>query len=180
VTTQAFKHPGDAIVLLGDPGSEIGASHYLLVTRGGKFGPPPQLDFETELRLHAALRDAIRGGGVRSAHDCSEGGVAVALAECCLSSDSPLGAQVVIPCPTRADVALFNESQSRVVVSLPGDQAASAKAFFESRGVPFLLLGTVIEEPALSISCGLHAATWRFEELSAAWSQTIGRLMGAA
>ena len=94
VTTQSFKQAGDAVLLLGDPGDELGGSQYLAVVHGRKEGLPPRLDAARELALHDALRALIRDGKIRSAHDCSEGGLAVTLAECCVSGAERIGAEV--------------------------------------------------------------------------------------
>jgi len=106
ITTQWFKDEGDAIILLGDivdasdPLFGLGGSAYLQRIRGLKDGAPPRCDLDKEKELHLALRALIHSGSVKSAHDCSEGGLAVALAECCLSQqiarETPrlIGAQV--------------------------------------------------------------------------------------
>jgi phosphoribosylformylglycinamidine synthase len=91
ITTQWFKDEGDAIVLLGDPVDRadplqgLGGSAYLQVRHGLKTGRPPRCDLETARTLHTTLLGLIQTGDIKSAHDCSEGGLAVALAECCMS-----------------------------------------------------------------------------------------------
>jgi len=91
VTTQWFKDEGDAIILLGevvdkaDPILGLGGSAYLQVVHGKKTGTPPRCDFETAKTLHTTLLGLIQSGLVKSAHDCSEGGLAVCLAESCIS-----------------------------------------------------------------------------------------------
>jgi phosphoribosylformylglycinamidine synthase len=106
VTTQSFKDEGDAIILLGDiidstdPLFGLGGSAYLQCVHGLKTGTPPRCDLQKEVDLHLGLRALIHSGVVKSAHDCSEGGLAVALAECCISQqiarDTPrlIGAQI--------------------------------------------------------------------------------------
>jgi phosphoribosylformylglycinamidine synthase II len=106
ITTQWFKDEGDAIILLGDaidasdPLRGLGGSAYLQRIHGLKAGTPPRCDLEKEKELHLALRALIHSGAVKSAHDCSEGGLAVALAESCISQqiarETPrlIGAQV--------------------------------------------------------------------------------------
>jgi phosphoribosylformylglycinamidine (FGAM) synthase-like enzyme len=91
ITTQWFKDEGDAILLLGEPVDAsdpllgLGGSAYLQLIHGLKTGTPPRCDLVKEQELHLALRSLIYSGVVKSAHDCSEGGLAVALAECCIS-----------------------------------------------------------------------------------------------
>ncbi len=91
VTTQWFKDEGDAILLLGepvdlaDPLQGLGGSAYLQLLHGQKTGNPPRCDLEQAKTLHRCLLGLIQSGGIKSAHDCSEGGLAVALAESCIS-----------------------------------------------------------------------------------------------
>ena len=85
ITTQFFKNAGDTIILVGNLGDELGASHFLKICHGRKEGLPPRLDIEREIAVQNTVRDLIRSGLVKSAHDCSEGGLAVTLAECCFN-----------------------------------------------------------------------------------------------
>ena len=84
-TTQWFKEEGDVVVLLGEPGGQLGGSEYLQTVHGRLGGVPAPLDLERERAVQAACLAAIEAGFVRSAHDCAEGGLAVALAECCVT-----------------------------------------------------------------------------------------------
>src|SRR6184192_500828 len=85
ITTQWFKNAGDVVILAGQVGNELGGSQFLKVCHGRKQGPPPGVDLELEIKVQNAVRDLIREGLVKSAHDCSEGGLAVALTECCFN-----------------------------------------------------------------------------------------------
>jgi len=162
ITTQWFKDEGDAILLLGevfeakDPLLGLGGSAYLRLAHGLKTGTPPRCDLETEKDLHLALRALIYSGVVKSAHDCSEGGLAVALAECCFSKligrHTPrlIGAQVdltaAVPAgglPFRLDALLFGEAQGRIVISVAAINAAKVLAQAKILGVPACRLGTV-------------------------------------
>src|SRR5436190_15233654 len=142
ITTQWFKDEGDAIILLGDvvdtndPLFGLGGSAYLQRVQGLKAGTPPRCDLVKEKTLHDALRGWIQSGVVRSAHDCSEGGLVVALAEGCISQlvarDTPclIGATVDLSALTapRLDVLLFGETQGRIVISVAAHQAAKVLA----------------------------------------------------
>src|SRR5262249_18267520 len=109
ITTQYFKESGDVIILAGELGKELGASHFLKVCRNRKEGQPPRLHLERELALQASVRQLIREGSVKSAHDCSEGGLAVALAECCFNPANLLGAEIDLGrTELRLDQVLFN------------------------------------------------------------------------
>src|SRR5580700_6067636 len=129
ITRQHFRDASDVIYLIGPVGYELGGSLYLKTIYGKKAGRPPRLDFDRELAVQKFLRALIRKGVVKSAHDCSEGGLAVALAECCMSGAEKIGARICLPrmngsssLPNqRLDVTLFNESQSRIVVSVPSE-----------------------------------------------------------
>lgn len=178
VTTQFFKTPGDVIILIGAPGDELGASHYLLAVHGRKAGAPPRLDYSTELAVQNATRSLIRMGLVESAHDCAEGGLAVALAESCMSGPSPRGAAIAFDAASpRADVALFNESQSRIIVSVRRANAASVLALLSWRGVPARRIGQVTTDSTLQISTTEKSFTWPLADLHAAWDGTIPKLM---
>src|SRR5581483_5487508 len=94
VTTQWFKDEGDAIILVGEIGNELGGSRYLKVCHGKKIGPVPHVDLAREIEVQNATRELIRAGVIKSAHDCSEGGLAVALAESCFNPQKLFGAEV--------------------------------------------------------------------------------------
>ena len=131
ITTQWFKDDDDLILLVGATKDELGASEYLHTIFSETRGPVPALDLKYEKRMQACLLDAIRNGWVKSAHDVSDGGLAVALAEGCMSErENPHGATVQIEGNLRSDCLLFGESQSRVIVSCaPGDAGAIIKLF---------------------------------------------------
>jgi len=120
ITRANFEEEGHAIVLLGEPTAHIGASEYLARIHGVVAGSPPPVDLAAERSLVDALLDAIAAGLVRSAHDCSDGGLAVALAECCIMNrELERGATVDLSSwsnlPERS--VLFGEAQGRVVVT---------------------------------------------------------------
>ena len=179
VTTSHFKSAGDVILLVGELGDELGASHYLKVVHGRKEGRVPRMDFGRELAVQEAVRALISSRLVRSAHDCSEGGLAVALAESCQSGGSLLGAQVDLgQTGLRLDQALFNESQSRIVVSVTAQNASAVQALLEWRGVPARRIGTVGGEQ-LVIRCNGAETAWSLPELHGAWYDSIAKVMEA-
>ncbi|TAL10846.1 MAG: phosphoribosylformylglycinamidine synthase subunit PurL [Nitrospirae bacterium] len=143
--SQGFKAEGDAIVLLGETGEDLGGTEYLRAVHHREQGTPPMLNLDREVAVQALALTAIEQGLVRSAHDCSEGGLAVALAECCLSAPAgPLGAEVVLESKgLRRDSLLFGESQSRIILSVkPGDLDA-VTLLAAGSNVPLSVLGTV-------------------------------------
>ncbi len=155
ITTQWFKDPGDAILLLATRAvlrePTLGASRYLKVCHGLKRGPVPAIDLDEEKRLQQALRGAIRAGLIKSAHDCSEGGLAVALAECCFNPGRRLGVECDLNRLTEgqrsADLTaiLFNEAPSRIVISVSQNDLKTALDRFRERGVEAIHLGSVLD-----------------------------------
>jgi phosphoribosylformylglycinamidine synthase len=142
-TTQWFKEPGDAVVLLGDAAGSLGGSEYLATLHGRVGGPLAPLDLDRERAVQAACLAAIEAGCVRSAHDCSEGGLAVALAECCVTGPRPLGAEVDLPAGERLDALLFGEAPSRIVLSVPVDDVDRLIQIVREWAIPVAVLGHV-------------------------------------
>jgi phosphoribosylformylglycinamidine synthase len=142
--TQWFKNPGDIIVLIGDTKEELGASEYLATIHGRTVGAPPQLDLAREKRLQTLCLTAASEQLFSSAHDVAEGGLAVALAEACITHpEKPLGAKVTLNGSIRPDALLFGESQSRVLVSLPHAALASLQELARSADLSCTVLGEV-------------------------------------
>ena len=141
--TAAFKNEGDAIMLLGETFEELGGSEYLKVVHGQERGRPPRLDLVAEKALQKLLVAAAQQGLLSSAHDCSEGGLLVALGECVVLSG--LGAEVELENERglRPDALLFGESQSRVVVSVSQAKLAGLSSLCAHYGVPTTKIGQV-------------------------------------
>ena len=177
ITTQWFKAAGDAIILVGDLGSELGASRFMKVCHARKEGFPPRLKVERELAVQNAVRHLIRTGIVRSAHDCSEGGIAVALAESCFNPDARLGAEVSLKAGgLRIDQMLFNESQSRIVLSVRADDSAKALEVLRAAEVPANAIGTIGGE-ALQITANDCDLRWEVADLYDGWFHSIARAL---
>jgi phosphoribosylformylglycinamidine synthase len=176
ITTQSFKEAGDQIFLIGEIGNELGASHYLLAIHGRKEGAPPALDFEKEKAIHAALLGVIRKGLVRSAHDCSEGGLAVAIAESTFGTN--LGASIDFGTTTvRADVVLFNETQGRIVITVKPSDVSALEEELKRSGVPFRKIGEVTSKAELSIKTGGNSYNWKVASLNETFEGAIPKLM---
>nr|BCX00889.1 MAG: phosphoribosylformylglycinamidine synthase subunit PurL [Bacteroidota bacterium] len=139
--TADFKSEGDLVLLLGQNREDIGGSEYLAWVHGLVAGDAPYLDLEEEKRLHELLLELIASGLVRSAHDVSDGGLAVALAESCLFGN--LGARVRLEDPIRPDALLFGEGQSRVLISARPDDLSAIVSRARDFQVPVQVLGTV-------------------------------------
>ncbi|GBC98772.1 Phosphoribosylformylglycinamidine synthase subunit PurL [bacterium HR17] len=144
--TMAFKDAGDLIVLLGVCRDELGGSEYVRWRFGLEVGEPPQLDWRLEKAVQMVCREGIRDGFIKSAHDCSEGGLAVCLAECCIAGD--IGAKVVVPAETvaaaaRPSAVLFGETASRIVVTVAPDRLDELMAVAQRHQCPAFVLGEV-------------------------------------
>ncbi len=190
ITTQWFKDEGDAILLLGDivdAGDKLqglGGSAYLKVIHGQKTGTPPRLDMEKEKTLHDALRGWIAQGVIKSAHDCSEGGLAVALAESCISQqvarETPrlIGASIDLSTAmdVRLDALLFGETQSRIVISTTAHNAAKVLGQAKVLAIPAAQIGKVDgNELKIKTAQGEFAAP--LAELHDGWWNSIARAM---
>jgi phosphoribosylformylglycinamidine synthase len=209
VTTQWFKDEGDAIILLGELVDQadailgLGGSAYLQVIHGKKTGPPPRCDLETAKTLHATLLGLIQSGLVKSAHDCSEGGLAVALAESCISQlvarETPrlIGATIDLSKPltpslspsdgervadrpgegnVRLDALLFGETQSRVVITCKPLDATKVVERAKLMGVPAARIGTVGGDK-LTIKTVQDEFSAPLAELHDQWWNSIARAM---
>jgi phosphoribosylformylglycinamidine synthase II len=212
VTTQWFKDEGDAIILLGepvdtsDPLQGLGGSAYLQVIHGKKTGSPPRCNLDQEKELHLGLRALIHSGVIKSAHDCSDGGLAVALAESCISQliarETPrlIGAEIDLTsvaasrqsaanstneknaalspdaATTRLDALLFGETQARIVISVAPLNAGKVLAQAKILGIPAAVIGKV-SGTALQIKHGEQTFSVNAAELHDGWWNSIARAM---
>ena len=221
-TTQWFKDEEDVIILVGavaaggavagggDPGGQksshsnaaevnalgynLGGSRYLKVCHGLKIGPPPRVDLAHEIKVQNAVRGLIRSSLVKSAHDCSEGGLAVALAECCFNQEKLFGADVRVAHASGSPVdesavadllgeedrkrdacaTLFNESQSRIIISVAPGDLEKTLAILREHAVPFQQLGKV-KTDELCIRVDEEVFRWPIASLYNDWFNAIRR-----
>jgi phosphoribosylformylglycinamidine synthase subunit PurL len=175
ITTQWFKQESDTIILVGEMGDELGGSQLLKVCYGKKIGSSPHIDLELEINVQNAVRDLIRAGLVKSAHDCSEGGLGVALAECCFNPEQLFGAEIDLKAGgTSAATVLFNESQSRIIISVALKDAERTMSTLRDCGVPFQQLGKVGRDD-LCIRVNDEAFHWPVANLHDDWFNAIRR-----
>lgn len=173
--TMAFKEEGDVILLLGETKDEIGGSEYLARIHGLEKGEVPAINFGLEKRLQSAVLEGIEKGLLQSAHDLSEGGLAVALAECCI--EGGLGAKISLESPLRKDILLFSESQSRFLVSIKKEKLQDFKDILEAVTAPYEVLGEVTGERLqvkVNTSCILDMEVKEMEE---AWRGALKWIM---
>ena len=179
ITTQWFKEAGDVIILVGEIGNEIGGTQFLKVCHGLKIGPPPHVDLAHEIKVQNAVRDLIRAGLVKSAHDCSEGGLAVALAECCFHPEKLFGAEINLKAgDTAAATVLFSESQSRIVISVAPTDFEKTISILRATSVPFEQLGK-ITTGELCIRLNEETFRWQITDLYDDWWNAIRRAVEA-
>ncbi|MED4571663.1 phosphoribosylformylglycinamidine synthase subunit PurL [Brevibacillus agri] len=176
ITTQDFKNEGDAIILLGETFAELGGSEYQKLATGSISGRPPQIDLNKEAAVQKLVLTAIRKGLVNSAHDLSEGGLGVALAESCFGKG--IGAQVELSSELRNDVLLFSESQSRILLSASPGQAEAILALAGEHGVPAEKIGTIGGDRLVVNVNGAEAINASIQEVKAAWKDAIPCLIG--
>jgi len=176
-----FAAAGDRVALVGEPWCgtaerSLGGSEYLRAVHGRIAGRPPPLDYSREKAAQLAVRAAIRARLLSSAHDCSEGGLALALAECAFGNG--LGCAVALPGGARADVALFGEDASRIVVSYPPSAAARLAKICADAGAPFRELGEVSGSRLVVRQGGRVLLDAEVGELRDAWSSALPRVLG--
>ncbi len=147
----AFRQKGDLIWLLGAGAISLGGSQLIKSVQGEVTGFLPPLDLQLEKRLQKLLCRAVREGLLISAHDLSDGGLAIALAESCLAGE--VGAHIALPDHPRPELPLFGEGPSRVLVSLEKEAAVKLSDLALDFDVPATNLGTV-EDGALTINIG--------------------------
>jgi phosphoribosylformylglycinamidine synthase len=183
VLSRTFRSPGHDIVLFGEGFGELGGSEYLKVVWGKVQGEPPRLDLERERALVTLLTRAAAAGLLLSAHDCSDGGIAITLAEC--SFETGIGLEVdipaaVVPEAVGAGVAaatLFGESASRAVVSVQPDNRAALLQMAAEIGVPALAIGRTGGSGIRMAVAGELAIDCPLAQAEEAWSSAIeGRL----
>ncbi|MHB8926164.1 MAG: phosphoribosylformylglycinamidine synthase subunit PurL [Bacillota bacterium] len=199
-TTQWFKDEGDLVALLGPlggvPAVGLGGSEYLKVVHGLVAGRPPALDLDLEARVHRACLRAIRAGLIKSAHDVSDGGLAVTLAEACFGGpgeNAPVGAAIELPAAgpvaggaagdatsgpaARLDAILFGEDQSRIVVSLDPAGAARLRRIAAEEDAPLTVIGRVGGQALKIAVAGRPVIERPVAALKKLWKEAIPWLM---
>jgi len=180
VTPRETKGCGEVLLLLGGFPHELGASLYLQTQHGLKTGDAPDIDLDAASRLYGLVLAQIRGGKVVAAHDISEGGLMVTVAEM-LFGETTTGATLDLDLRSgadRLDALLFGESQNRIVLAVPASEADAVTEAANDAGVPVDRLGTTTEEPVFGLSIGgkpvFNVDT---AELRSAWDDAIPQYM---
>ena len=171
---RAFKKADDAIVLLGEGLGELGGSEYLKTIHGAVAGQPPRIDLAKERALVTLLTRAAAAGLLHSAHDCSDGGLAVTLAECTFDT-SGIGCEVDIAASTSAAATLFGESAARAVVSVAPPDVPALLAMASSLGVPAASVGRTGGARIAIAIAGAAEIDCAVAEAEQIWSSALGR-----
>lgn len=166
ICSMEFKNHNDLIVLLGENKEELGGSEYLKVIHNLVKGVPPQIDLLKEQAVQNACREAIKKELLSSAHDCSDGGLAISLAESCIKGKK--GVRIKIEDKMRSDALLFGESQSRIIVSINPKNLSLLQDVADKYQVPLLVLGSV-EGEELNIN---RLISLKVKQLEKVWRGT--------
>ncbi len=173
-----FRETGDKIFLVGETLEELGGSEYLKIEHGLEAGMPPALDMEKEKSLHEFLIRGSKEELISSAHDISEGGLAVAVTECLLTEKHSLGADITLKSGIRDDALLFGESQSRAVISADDASSEKLRRLAEETGVKIEEIGRVTGSGDLNVSLnGKKIIDLDIETLFKKWDKAFFKIV---
>ncbi len=175
VVGPGFRKEGDIVVLLGETRDEVGGSQYLRIIHGLETGPAPALDLGLEKRVQKVAVAAVERGLVRSAHDVSDGGLAVCVAESSIHSPGKLGCALDLGEDIRDEALLFGESQSRIVVSLGRSRLPELRQLGARHKVKISVIGRVGGRDVVVRRAGRKVVRVPVERLRRAWEDTLPR-----
>jgi phosphoribosylformylglycinamidine synthase len=181
VIQPGFKNPGDFVALLGATREDLAASEYAGVIQGAAPEGVPALDFEAERAVQTACLRAAQNGLLRSAHDCSDGGLAVALAECCFSSINhpALGADIYLTGEYDVATRLFSETPSRIIISFDQALLGDLEEIVAAASCPMTLLGNVGADRLRVESDGDELIQLDVAEMENSWRSSLGEKLQA-
>ena len=176
--TQGFKNDGDLIVLLGINSEEIGSTEYLKWVHKIEAGRSPEINLAVEKKVQKTCLEAINLGIVKSAHDCSEGGLAIAIAEGCIYEEGKnIGAEVKLTENMRKDALLFGESQSRIILSIQEDRIEELKKIISKHMVPARIIGKVGGDRLIIKKGKESLIDLSLKDIEQAWRRAIPEIM---
>lgn len=175
ITTQSFKNSGDYILLLGETKEELMGTEFQKLITNKVEGRPPSLDIKKEKMLQDTVLEAIVSGLVESAHDLSDGGLAIALAESCISGH--VGAKVNLSSQLKAESYLFSESQSRVILSVNAKNVEKVKNIASKNNILCEMIGEVAADSLEINYQKKQVVNLSVDKLTKAWEETIPCLM---
>ena len=174
ITTSFFKDENDLVYILGEDYEELGGSEFAKIIHDKVAGDSPKMDLAVEKKLHEVVLQLIEKKLIKSAHDISEGGAAVAIAECCIINQERLvGADVNIPIKSREDFSLFSESQSRIIISIAKENQGKVENILRDKNQKFYLAG---KTGGSSIVIN-NKLTFELASLADIYYNTISRIM---
>jgi len=174
ITRPWFQQKGDVILLLGENKEELGGSEYVKEVFGLKVGNAPEIDLETEKKLHDFTLEVIHLGLVQSAHDCADGGLLISVTESCFAPQKNWGVLLNLPAPkSRIDALLFGESQSRIVLSAQPEKAKEILVLAKEKGIPAAEIGTVTDQNFKVSVDGNVVIEDSIEELYQHWNEGL-------
>ena len=176
--TSEFKCAGDVIVLISGVCEieSLGGSEYLKTIHGLVAGRPPMLDMDREKRVHKVILSAIDKGIVRSAHDCADGGLGIALAECCILGR--IGADVKLSANCGPAATLFAETQSRIVVSVAAENLGALRELVDECRVECTILGKTGGNGMRITINDVEVVSVAVNDLDSCWRNAIPNMMG--
>ena len=179
VSTQYFKKGNEIIILLGINKEELGGTEYLKEIHGRIKGEAPDLDLDLEQAVQNTALEAIRKGLVSSSHDCSEGGLAAALAECCISNKVNMIGAVIdgLAFEIRTDALFFGESQSRIILSSGEKNASKIRDIAQRFGVPFQIIGRTGGKELKIVNGKRILINLPLEKMSDKWANSLQALI---
>ena len=176
ISTPWFKREGDLILLLGESKEELGGSEYLYFIHNLKKGTPPSVDLNKEKSIQGTCLEVIKKGLVSSAHDCSEGGMAVALAKCCIGSiERKLGAVIELSSSVRDDALLFGETQSRILLSCSPNNLFKIEEIAQKNKVKCQRIGKVAGDKLIIKRNGKILIDAGVDKLFKIWEKGLSR-----
>jgi len=175
VVTPGFKEEGDAVVLLGENKEELGGSEYLKIQFGREDGIPPAIDLAKEKAVQESCLEAAEAGFLESAHDLSEGGLAVCAAECGFFSGKKIGCELDLNDEWRPDALLFGETQSRILVTAKSSKLKKLLALAGKKGVKAAAIGKVGGKKIRIRLKGKTFVNVPVEEVYKEWKEAIPR-----
>ena len=182
-----FKNEGEVIAMLGVTNDDLSMSEYAVSVAGvtteeiTAAGKVPQLDLERELAVQQACLEAAEAGLLASAHDCSDGGLAVALAESCFSSlgREAIGARIDLEGTLNATSSLFSESPSRIIVSFDPSATEAIAEIAKRHNAPFKVIGGVDGESLVVAVDGHEVLNANITDLESTWRSALSRKLQA-
>jgi phosphoribosylformylglycinamidine synthase II len=171
-----FKEEENSIVLIGENKEEIGASEYLKSVLNMEKGCPPQIDLKKEKRIQEFCLEAISLGIVQSAHDVSEGGLALCIAECCFLNEKKFGCNLELKDEIRTDALLFGETQSRIVVTTQNQSLQKLLDLAQKRRIKAAVIGKTGGDNLVIRHLDQEVVNISLKETHRLWKETLPEL----